>query len=166
MLRDWQKEDKPTLAKHANNRKIWGNLRDAFPHPYGLADAEAFLATVFQQEPKTIFAIAHNHEAIGGIGLRIGEDVHRFTAELGYWLAEPFWNRGIMTQAVERFTEYAFDRFKLHRIYAMPYGFNQASARVLEKAGFECEGLLHAHVYKDGKILDQYVYAKINRTVR
>ena len=164
-LRNWQKEDAPVLAGHANNRKIWANLRDAFPHPYELADAEAFLAMVFQQNPKTVFAISHNHEAIGAIGLRIGEDIHRFTAELGYWLAEPFWNKGIMAQAVEKFTEFAFDRFKLHRIYSKPFAYNQASARVLEKAGFAREGLMRCNVFKDGKMLDQLLYAKINSNV-
>ena len=161
MLRNWQKEDAPPIARHANNRKIWANLRDAFPHPYRLADAETFLSMVSEQEPITVFAISHNHEAIGGIGLRMGEDVHRFTAELGYWLAEPFWDKGIMTQAVEKFTEYAFDHFNLYRIYAEPFAFNQASARILEKAGFAREGLMRANVFKDGKILDQLLYARV-----
>jgi RimJ/RimL family protein N-acetyltransferase len=161
MLRNWQKEDALSIASHANNRKIWANLRDAFPHPYGIVDAEAFLSMVFQQKPRTVFAISHNHEAIGSIGLRIGEDVHRFTAELGYWLAEPFWNNGIMTQAVEKFSEFAFSHFKLNRIYAEPFAFNQASAGVLEKAGFACEGILRANVFKDGKILDQLLYARV-----
>jgi RimJ/RimL family protein N-acetyltransferase len=164
MIRDWRREDAPSIAKYANNRKIWINLRDAFPHPYHLSDAEAFLSRILGQEPRTIFAIATDAEAIGSIGFMFGEDVHRFTAELGYWLAEPYWNRGIMTEAVRRLTDYAFETFDLVRIYAEPYASNLASIRVLEKAGFQYEGRLKDSVYKDGKILDQVLYARTKLT--
>ena len=97
MIRDWRIGDVSSVAKYANNRKIWINLRDGFPHPYQLSDAENFLSKVVQQNPRTVFAIADDKEAIGSIGLMLGEDVHRFTAEIGYWLAEPFWNKGIMS---------------------------------------------------------------------
>jgi len=160
-IRDWQKGDALSIAKYANNKKIWKNLRDGFPHPYHFMDAENFLSLVFSQEPRTYFAIASNKEAIGSIGLGIGKDVHRFSAELGFWLAEPFWNMGIMTKAIVRFTEFAFERFKLNRIYAEPYVTNPASARVLEKAGYILEGTLKANVYKDGRVLDQFLYAKV-----
>ena len=92
----------------------------------------------------------------------LGEDVHRYTAELGYWLAEPFWNKGIMTEVVSRFSDYAFEEFELNRIFAEPYTGNTASMRVLEKAGFVLEGTLRANVFKDGKVLDQFLYAKIS----
>lgn len=160
-IRDWVEDDAPSIAKYANNRKIWRNLRDGFPHPYSLSDAENFLSLVFAQDPRMFFALATQVEAIGGIGLGLGVDVHRFTAELGFWLAEPFWNKGIMTEAVQRFTEYAFDKFPLNRIYAEPYVTNPASARVLEKAGYILEGTLRSNVYKDGKILDQLLYSKL-----
>jgi ribosomal-protein-alanine N-acetyltransferase len=160
-IRYWKKEDAPTIAKYANNRKIWLNLRDCFPHPYHLSDAEDFLARVFEQQPVTFFAIANEKEAIGSIGLMLGEDIHRYTAELGYWLAEPFWNKGIMTEVVSKFTDFAFERFELHRIFAEPYTNNTASVRVLEKSGFILEGTLRGNVFKNGKILDQYLYAKI-----
>ena len=165
-IRDWQKSDALSITKYANNRKIWKNLRDGFPHPYNFSDAESFLSLVLSQEPRTYFAIASNEEAVGSIGLGIGSDVHRFTAELGFWLAEPFWNKGIMTEAVLRFTEYAFEKFRLHRIYAEPYVTNPASARVLEKAGFILEGTLRANVYKDGKVLDQLLYAQVREKLR
>ena len=102
-----------------------------FPHPYRLEDAEAFLGFVAQQKPETTFAIANASEAIGCIGLTVGSDVHRKTAELGYWLAEPFWGRGIMSEAVAAFVRHAFDDLDLIRIYAEPFASNPASARVL-----------------------------------
>jgi [ribosomal protein S5]-alanine N-acetyltransferase len=160
MIRDWRDSDAASIAQYANNKKIWINLRDAFPHPYTLADAEAFLSKAMRMEPRTYFAIASDQEAIGSIGLMPRDDVHRFTAELGYWLAEPFWGNGIMTKAVRALSEYAFKELGLHRIFAEPYTTNAASARVLEKSGFTREGIIRAAVFKDGRILDQYLYAK------
>ena len=161
MIRSWQMDDAQAIVKYANNKKIWRNLRDAFPHPYTLSDAEDFLNKVTVQEPECVFAISTKAEAIGGIGMVIGEDVHRYAAELGYWLAEPFWNQGIMTHAVKLITEYAFMNLNLYRIYAEPYEGNDASVRVLEKAGFQYEGRLRTSAYKDGKLLDQLLYAKV-----
>jgi len=160
LIRNWGKEDVPAIAKYANNSKIWLNLRDRFPHPYQRSHAEDFLVKVFELQPMTFFAIANEQEAIGSIGLTF-EDVHRYTAELGYWLAEPFWNKGIMTEAVSKFSDFAFERFELNRIFAEPYTNNTASVRVLEKSGFTREGTLRSNVFKNGKILDQYLYAKI-----
>jgi RimJ/RimL family protein N-acetyltransferase len=162
LIRDWRKDDAPSIARYANNRKIWLNLRDAFPNPYRLQDAENFLSRVIEAEPRTVFAIATKAEAIGSIGLMIGKDVHRYSAELGYWLAEPFWGRGIMTQAVKNITAFAFTELNVIRVFAEPYTTNPASARVLEKAGFVCEGILRANVFKDGKVLDQYLYSFVN----
>ncbi len=165
VIRDWRIDDALSIAKYANNREIWINLRDGFPYPYQLPDAENFLSKVAQQNPRTVFAIANDKEAIGSIGLKFGEDVHRFTAEMGYWLAEPFWNKGIMSEVVIRFADFAFEKFKLNRIFAGPYVGNSASARVLEKAGFVLEGTLRASVFKDGKVLDQFLYAKIRQGI-
>jgi len=164
-IRDWEDRDAPSLAKYANNRKIWLNLRDAFPHPYTLFDAQEFIARVKTQNPRTVFAIASQTEAIGSIGLGLGKDVHRFTAEMGYWLAEPFWNRGIISAAIKIFADFSLEKFNLNRIYAEPYASNPASARVLEKAGFIREGIMKAQAYKDGKILDMYLYAKIRESI-
>jgi len=162
VLRPWHIDDALALVKYANNRKIWLNLRDGFPYPYTTQDAQHFLDMVSRQTPQTFFAIATHTEAIGGIGIMPNSDVHRLTAELGYWLAEPFWGKGIMSEAVYVFTEFAFAQFNLVRIYAEPYAYNNASSRVLEKAGFSFEGRLKCSVIKDGVILDQLLYAKIN----
>lgn len=161
-IRDWAFDDAGALARYANNPRVAANLRDRFPSPYTLSDAENFLSNITSQSPRTNFAIANEEEPIGGIGLMIGRDVHRFVAELGYWLAEPFWGQGLMTSAVLKFTDYAFAEFKLNRIYAEPYTSNPASARVLEKAGFFLEGTLNASVVKHGKVLDQFMYARTN----
>ncbi len=160
-IRDWASEDAAALARYANNREIARWLRDRFPSPYTAADAQAFLAVVSRQDPRTVFAIATQGETIGGVGLKFGDDVHRFTAELGYWLGEPFWGRGIMTEAVRRFVPWAFEHLEVHRIYAAAFAENDASIRVLEKAGFEREGRLRASVFKSGRIHDQLLYAKI-----
>jgi RimJ/RimL family protein N-acetyltransferase len=154
-------EDAPSITRYGNNRKIWLKLRDGFPNPYTLRDAEAYIRRVNEMEPRTVFAIATASEAIGSIGLVPGADVHRFTAEMGYWLAEPFWGRGIMTDAVKHMLAYAICELKLHRITAEPYANNPASARVLEKAGFSREGILRSSVYKNGRVLDQFLYSYI-----
>jgi ribosomal-protein-alanine N-acetyltransferase len=165
IIRNWQIQDAAFVAKYANNRKIWINLRDAFPYPYGFGDAEVFISRVNEADPVTIFAIATESEAIGSIGLMLGKDVHRFTAELGYWLAEPYWGKGIMTDAVQFLTAWAFRELKLHRISAEPYATNKASHRVLEKAGFLREGVLRSSAFKDDKILDQFLYSRIGDAV-
>jgi RimJ/RimL family protein N-acetyltransferase len=161
MIRSWEIDDAAAIVKYANNKRIWRNLRDAFPQPYGLSDAEDFLKKVTAHDRECVFAISNQKEAIGGIGMVIGEDVHRHAAELGYWLAEPFWNKGIMTQAVQLIVEYAFENLNLYRIYAEPDEGNDASVRVLEKAGFQYEGRLKTSAYKDGKFLDQLLFAKV-----
>jgi [ribosomal protein S5]-alanine N-acetyltransferase len=161
IIRLWARDDAVAIQRHANNRKIWINLRDIFPHPYTLEDARAFLGFVQNEQPRTTFAIATESEAIGCLGLRLGTDVHRQTAELGYWLGESFWGRGIMSEAVQEFTRWAFEAFDLQRIFAQPFENNKASARVLEKAGFVCEGRLRANALKDGKVLDSLIYARV-----
>jgi len=105
-IRPWRLDDAESLVRHANNRKIWIALRDNFPHPYGIDDAHTFLKAVTNSEPVTLFCVEVDGEATGGIGIRIGADVHRHTAELGYWLSEEFWRRGIMTDAVVAFTDF------------------------------------------------------------
>jgi len=160
-IRSWSSHDQAALVKYANNRKVWLNLRDAFPHPYTEASAAAFLEMVARQSPTRFFAIATPEEAIGGIGISLNQDVHRLTAEMGYWLGEPHWGKGVMTEAVAKFTEYALERFHLVRIHAEPYASNPNSCRVLEKAGYVLEGRLRSSVIKDGQILDQLLYARI-----
>jgi ribosomal-protein-alanine N-acetyltransferase len=159
-IRSWRLDDAAPLAKHANNRKIWLGLRDLFPHPYTIDNANEFLRCELRTQPITNFSIDIDGLAVGGIGIRIGEDVYRHTAELGYWLSEDFWGHGITSEAVPAFSNYCFENFPLHRIYAEPYANNPASARVLEKAGFVLEGRLKNNVFKDGQILDSLLYAK------
>ena len=161
IVRSWSMEDAAALAGQANNYRIWINLRDAFPHPYTLADAVAFLTGTTARRPETAFAIAVGSAPIGGIGLRLGEDVHRKTAELGYWLGESFWGRGIMSEAVAAFTDYALAAYDLVRIYAEPIADNRASARVLEKAGFNLEARLAQNAFKAGRVKDQLLYARL-----
>ncbi len=165
MIRDWREDDAPSITRYANNRKIWINLRDAFPYPYTLADAEAFLSKVISRVPRTYFALATEQKAIGSIGLMPGQDVHRFTAELGYCLAEPFWGKGIMTEAVKALSDYAFEEFGFHRIFAEPFITNMASVCVLERSGFVLEGVLRSNIFKDGRVLDQFLYARLNKNL-
>lgn len=160
-IRDWEPEDAPSLALHANNRRVWQTLRDAFPHPYTVADAERWIQTVMAESPPTQFAIEVGGCVVGGIGLIPGADVYRHSAELGYWLGEPHWGRGIMTAAVRAITEYAFDQFDLRRIAARVFEGNVGSIRVLEKAGYRREGRLRHAVVKEGRVLDEFVYGAV-----
>jgi [ribosomal protein S5]-alanine N-acetyltransferase len=160
-IRDWRMDDAPSLAKHANNRRVWLGLRDRFPHPYGIEDAKEFLGrTTVGTGREKFYCIEIDGSAVGGIGMTIGEDVHRLSAEFGYWLAEEFWGQGIMSEVVPAFVNYSFDEFSLKRIFAAAYSNNPASAWVLEKAGFIFEGRLRKNVIKDGQILDSLLYAK------
>ena len=159
-IREYRPDDAECLAKRANNRRIWLGLRDAFPHPYTIEDANDFLQRAIADRPIINFCIDIDGSAAGGIGIRLGEDVHRYTAEFGYWLAEEFWGRGIMSEAVPAFVNYCLEQFSLKRIFAEPFANNPASARVLEKAGFILEARLGKNVVKDGQILDSLLYAR------
>ena len=161
-IRSWRPGDEPSLSRHADNRRLWRNVRDHFPHPYTVADAEAWVAAARGARPETQFAIEVDGEAAGGIGLFLQEDVSRYSAELGYWLGEAYWGRGVMTGAVRGFTEYAFRTFDLCRIYAVVFEWNPASRRVLEKAGYALEGRMHRAAVKEGRVLDQYLYAAVS----
>jgi ribosomal-protein-alanine N-acetyltransferase len=161
-LRRWRDGDLDSLVRYANNRAVWLNLRDRFPHPYTRGDAEGWIALCkSEQEPALQFAIELDGEAIGGVGLENLDDVYRMTADIGYWVAEPFWGRGIATAAVIETTAYAFARFPFERIQAMVFGWNQRSARVLEKAGYALEGTFRNSIFKDGRLTDSLVYARL-----
>ncbi len=160
-IRPVHKDDAESIAKHANNYNIWKHLRDYFPHPYTLQHAEAFIAETMQQDPPWNFVIATKNEAIGCIGLNPQQDVHRYTAEIGFWLAERFWGRGIMTEAVAAFSDLALKSWGLKRIFAGVFANNVASIRVMEKAGFEREGVMRASVFKERLLLDQVLFAKV-----
>jgi RimJ/RimL family protein N-acetyltransferase len=158
-LRPWRASDAASLIRHANDREVWRNLRDRFPHPYTPDDAAAWLTWVAQQAPCTHWAIEVQGEAAGGIGLTIGEDVHARVAEVGYWLGRAFWNRGVATEALIAVTEHAFAAHDLLRIEAHAFGWNAASMRVLEKAGYLREACLRRAVVKDGEVTDMVIYA-------
>ena len=158
-IRSWQYSDAESLAEYAHNFKIWINLKDAFPFPYTLDDAKDFIEKAKKREPESYFAIDIDGEAAGSIGFVLHSDVKRVSAEIGYWLGEPFWGQGIMTNALKAVTEYAITTHQLSRVYAAPYEWNPASCRVLEKAGYALEARMKKSVIKDGKIIDQFLYA-------
>ncbi|GHT38330.1 N-acetyltransferase [Bacteroidia bacterium] len=157
-LRPWEEADALSLAKYANNIKVWNNLRDLFPHPYTFQDAKDYIACVRLQPIAQDFAIVTGGEAAGGISILPQADVERFSAELGYWLGEPFWNKGIMTAAVIRLADYLFEHTNIVRLFASVFDHNQASARVLEKAGFRFVGLHHKAAYKNNRFIDMRYY--------
>src|SRR5215471_15316610 len=160
-VRSWRADDLASLIIHADNRKVWLNLRDRFPHPYTKRDGREFLRSMEVQRPETAFAIAVGGQAVGGIGFVMLSDVERVSAEIGYWLGEPYWGRGIATEALVAVTRYAVDTFRLTRLFAVPFAWNEASCRVLEKAGYVLEARLRRSAIKDGRITDQLQYAFI-----
>ncbi len=158
-LRPWTINDLESLVKYANNQNIAKNLTDRFPHPYTLENGKAFIEMATQNIPTSIFAIEINGQASGGIGLHFQQDIQRKNAELGYWLAEPFWGNGIITKAIKEITDYGFKTFDITRIYARPYGTNIASQKVLEKVGYKLEGRFEKTLYKNNEFLDELIYA-------
>jgi ribosomal-protein-alanine N-acetyltransferase len=161
LLRAWRDSDAPSLVRYANNRNVWRNLRDAFPHPYTAADATAWLDKMRAITPLRFFAIDVGGEAVGSIGIAPLDDVYRRSGEIGYFLGEPFWNRGIVTEAVEACTEYAFRELGLARLQAGVFEWNKPSMRVLEKCGYAREGVLEKSVWKDGELIDSILYARL-----
>lgn len=159
VVRDWSAGDLASLVRHANNRKIWINLRDRFPHPYLEEHGRQFLNHVATLTPSRIWAIEVDGEAAGGVGLEMLGDVERVSAEIGYWLGEPCWGRGVATEAVRAVTAAAFQRFELERIFALPFDDNHASIRVLQKAGYVLEGTLRQSAIKDGVVRGQWLMA-------
>ena len=160
-LREWRLSDVASLAENANNINIWNNLRDALPHPYSEEDGKAYIEMALAKpKPTTLFAIAVEGKAVGSIGIFLHTDVERITAELGYFIGEKYWNRGIMTEAIKQIVVYAFTHFPhLHKIYATPFDFNISSQKVLQKAGFEREAMLKQAAIKNGKIIDLHYYS-------
>ena len=161
-VRSWRKDDLKSLVRHANNPKIAANLRDQFPHPYTRREAIDFLDYARSQEPECAFAIEYGGEAAGGVGFLLGRDIARMSAEMGYWLSEEFWGRGIATRVVTAMSDWAFSNYNLTRVFAMAFAHNVASIRVLEKAGFLREGVLRRSAIKNGVILDQVLFAKVS----
>jgi len=160
-LRPWKLGDADSLAANANNNNIRLHVRDAFPYPYTIENAHWWINEGCRAENRYNLAIAVGEKAVGGIGLVFHEDIYRRSAEVGYWLGETYWGRGIVTEAVEALVAFAFRRFDLVRVHAGVFETNAASRRVLEKAGFTYEGRLRKSIVKDGKVLDELLYAKL-----
>ena len=162
VLRPWREGDEPSLVRHANNRKVSINLRDHFPYPYTMEDARAWIARCrTAAQPHQNFAIEHAGEAIGGIGLLPMSDVSRFTAEVGYWLGEEYWGRGLATEALRCLTGYAFESLQYERLEAWVFATNPISCKVLEKSGYEHEATLRRSAFKDGRFLDCNLYVRL-----
>lgn len=161
ILRTWYKSDIDSVAKYANNKKIADNLRNAFPWPYTYEDARGYVTSCIEagETRQCTRAIDVDGEAVGSIGIFLEEDVYCKNAEIGYWLAEPFWGRGIMSAAIRQLTEDAFEHYDLARIHAEPFAHNQGSRRALEKAGYTLEGILKNRVFKNTEIFDSCLYA-------
>ena len=162
-IREWKIEDIANLAKMLNNINIMNNLRDGLPYPYTEEDAEEYINSMLSADKtKTFaFAITLDDTAIGSIGVFRCENIHSRTAEMGYYIGEPYWGKGYGTSAVRQVCEYVFRNTDIIRIFAEPFAYNTASCRILEKAGFEFEGTLRSNAVKNGKIIDMKMYALI-----
>ena len=161
-VRPWRKTDADSLVRHANNIHVAQQLRDRFPHPYTKQDARLFLKHAAAAVDPSNLAIDVDGEAVGAVGYVPGKDIERFSAEIGYWLGEELWGRGIATEAVALVTDHAFRELNFLRLFALPFADNVGSIRVLEKAGYVREALLRASAVKDGRVRDQVLFARLN----
>ena len=162
-ITQWKIEYAKELAAALNNKNILDNLRDGLPYPYTENDAKEFIMAMRNADKSKVFAFAivYNGKCIGSISVTRQENIHFKTAELGYYIAEEYWGKGLTTQAVKEVCDYVFSYSDIIRIFAEPFIYNAASQRVLEKNGFNCEGVLKNNAYKNGKIVDMKMYAKI-----
>jgi len=158
-LRPWSMDDLDSLVEFANNPGIAKNMTDKFPHPYTIEAGKRFIEFATNDNPVHIFAIEINGKAAGGIGLHPQDDIQCKNAELGYWLAEPYWGKGIITNAIIQMVEYGFKTWDINRIFARPFGPNIGSQKVLEKAGFTLEGKFEKTLFKNNEFVDEMVYA-------
>jgi RimJ/RimL family protein N-acetyltransferase len=163
-LRKWNEADLNGLVKYANNRNVAKWLTNGFPHPYTFEDGKAFLKMIENDNPTKVFAIEINGEAVGSIGIFPQSDIHEKNAEMGYWLAEAYWGKGIMTKAIQEIVEYGFQTFDIVRIFARPFSTNLKSKRVLEKAGFVLEAKLKKALFKNGECMDELIYATLRES--
>lgn len=161
VIRQWKNEDLQELVSQANNVNVWNNLRNYFPHPYTEEHGKAWLEKVVDALPAINMAIEADGKLAGGIGLILNGDVYIKSAEIGYWLGEQYWGKGIATEAVRQMTEYAFYYFDLVRLYAEVFETNKASMRVLEKNGYYLEGVRRKAVFKNDVLMDDYIWVKL-----
>ena len=164
-IRDWRPADLDRLVRFADNRKIWRNLRDRFPSPYTREASEAWIAHNLAESPHTNFVIAVDDELVGTIGVILGSDIYARSAEIGYWLGEEFWGQGTATRALRAFVPWAFEEFNLVRVWAAVFVDNLGSARALEKAGFRREAHFRQAAFKEGRVRDEWVYARIRESI-
>ncbi|KEZ90623.1 GNAT family N-acetyltransferase [Lacrimispora celerecrescens] len=162
-IREWQIEDAENLASVINNKKIQDNLRDGIPYPYTVEDAKEYITSMLSadKDETYTFAITVDDKAIGSIGVFRCNNIHFRSAEMGYYIAESYWGKGIGTNAVKQTCKYIFEHTDIIRIFAEPFAYNTASCHILEKAGFQCEGILRKNAVKNGVILDMKMYALI-----
>ena len=160
-IRKWKLTDAKDIAVALSNKKIQDNLRDGLPYPYSEQDGIDFISSMLSaNEDETFaFAITLDNKVIGSIGVFRQQNIHRQTAEMGYYIAEEYWGKGIMTDAVKQICEYVFKNSDILRIYAEPFAYNTGSCRVLEKAGFQYEGTLRNNAVKNGKVIDMKMYS-------
>jgi RimJ/RimL family protein N-acetyltransferase len=161
ILRKLTSADKESLALLANNKKVWDNLRDYISFPYTEQNAEDFIVLVKDESPTMTFAIAYQEQFCGVISLVRQTDVYRLTAEIGYWIGEPFWNKGIATKAVQLITAYGFNELGLVRIHTGIFEYNKISMRVLEKCGYRKDGVFEKSVIKNEQIWNEHRYSII-----
>ena len=162
-LRKWSYDDIGDLAQFANNKNIANNLRNIFPHPYTEENAQQFIEFCMNapKDKEVNLAIIHDNKAVGSISLTFGMDVYAKSAEIGYWLAEEYWGRGIASDAVREICRIAFEEYDLVRVYGNVFSYNRGSCKVLEKCGFELDGILRKSIFKNGEFFDSYVYSLI-----
>jgi RimJ/RimL family protein N-acetyltransferase len=162
ILRRLNDSDRSSLAQLANNKKIWDNLRDMMPYPYSEDNASFFINMTKEEDPQMTFAIEYNNQLCGVIGLVPLQDVYKRTVEIGYWIGEPFWNKGIATEAVRLVSNYAFEELGFIRIHTGIFEYNTSSMKVLEKCGYKKDGVFEKAVLKNGNIYDEHRFSKIN----
>lgn len=167
-IRKWELSDAKDLAVALSNKKVQDNLRDGLPYPYTEQDGKEFISAMLSaDESETFaFAITVDNMVIGSIGIFRQGNIHRQTAELGYYIAEEYWGKGIMTEAVKQICEYVFANSDIIRIYAEPFAYNIASCRVLEKVGFQYEGTLRSNAVKNGRVIDMEMYSLLKAEIK
>ena len=166
-IRKWELSDAKDLAAALSNNKVQDNLRDGLPYPYTEQDGKEFISAMLSADENETFAfsITVDDMVIGSIGIFRQGNIHRQTAELGYYIAEEYWGKGIMTEAVKQICEYVFGNSDIIRIYAEPFAYNIASCRVLEKAGFQYEGTLRSNAVKNDKVIDMKMYSLLRTEI-
>lgn len=162
-IREWKLEDAEDLAAVISDKDVQDNLRDGIPYPYTREDAEEFISAMLSADRNKVFAFAitADEKVAGSIAVFRQENIHSRTGELGYYLAQDYWGKGLMPEAVKQICDYVFCNTDMIRIFAEPFAQNIRSCRVLEKAGFQYEGTLRCNAVKNGLVMDMKMYARL-----